>query len=132
MAIYFSYMLERLLQMQYSQNSKVYGRCLASCSRNRLFPRESAVTTYKSFVLVQTMCYEERIVGYHMNHSSYPHHKKNCNYIGKILSQMHVVRGVLFLHSAARGICCSKSLTSLKIYKLMSKPVINLSVLKVS
>lgn len=90
------------------------------------------MTTYKSFVLVQTTCYEERIVGDHMDHSSYPHHKKNCNCIGKMLSQIRVVRGILFLHSAARAIGYHKSLTSLKIYKSMSEPVINLSVLKVS
>lgn len=65
-----------------------------------------------------------------MNHSPSPHHKKNCNYTGKILSQLHVVRGALGLRSAARAIDCSKSLTSLKIYKSMSEPIIHHSVLK--
>lgn len=88
------------------------------------------MTSSKSFVLVQTVCYEEGIVGDDMNHSPYPHHKKNCNYTGEILSQLHVVRSALFLHSAARAIDCSKSLTSLKIYKSMSEPIIHHSLLK--
>lgn len=88
------------------------------------------MTTSKSFVLVQTVCYEEGIEGDDMNHSPSPHHKKNCNYSGKILSQLHVVRGALILYSAARAIDCSKSLTSLNIYKSMSEPIIHCSVLK--
>jgi len=47
-------------------------------------------------VLVQTMCYEEGIMGDHMNHISYPHHKKICSYVGKILSDTHCERCSFF------------------------------------
>lgn len=62
------------------------------------------MTNYKSFVFVKTMSYGERIVGDHIGHISYPHHKKNCSYIGKIVVQIHVVKDVLFLHPEASAI----------------------------